>query len=299
MHPAGGFMFSYRYDRMRMDGNRDDTTRVKESQILLPTGSYRVAPSDMDMQMHVFGFMYAPADWVTLSAMIPWVELEMDHITATGERFTTKSDGVGDLKLSGLLRLFEDATNHVHLNAGLSFPTGGLGHKDEIPIPNVGFRTRRLPYPMQIGSGSWDILPGLTYIGAIDWLSWGAQVMGTVRLGENRHDYRLGHRADTTAWAAIPLWDWISLSARIRYRYNDNITGADDSLDPNAIPTADPDLRRGHFVDLLAGVNFVVPLGLAGDHSLAFEGGAPIYQNLDGPQLETDWRITVGWQLTF
>jgi hypothetical protein len=253
----------------------------------------------MDMQMHMFGAMFAPTDWLTLMAMIPWVELEMDHVMANGNRFTTKSDGVGDLALSGLIRLFEHESHKTHLDLGLSFPTGGIGHRDEVPVPMAGFATRRLPYPMQIGSGTWDLLPGATYNGSSGWMSWGAQVRGALRLGENRHGYRLGHRAETTAWAALPLCDWLSVSGRVLYRYNGNIHGADDGLNPAAVPTADPALRRGHAVDLLGGLNLLVPLGPLGRHRLGFEAGAPVYQDLDGPQLETDWRIMVGWQRAF
>jgi len=35
--------------------------------------------------------------------------------------------------------------------------------------------------------------------------------------------------------------------------------------------------------------------GLRG-HRLALEVGRPVYQNLDGPQLEADWTATLGWQ---
>lgn len=299
LHGAGEFMLSYRYGRMRMDGNREGTSRVDEARILLPTGTYMVAPTDMDMQMHMFGFMYAPTDWLTLSAMIPWVELEMDHVMANGNRFTTKSDGVGDLALSGLVRLFHGEVHRAHLNLGLGLPTGGIGHRDEVPVPMMGFQTRRLPYPMQIGSGTWDLLPGLTYGGAVDGLSWGAQATGVIRFGENRHGYRLGPRAHATAWAAVPVRRWVSVSARIAYGYTGNIHGADRSLNPAAVPTADPDLRKGHALTLLGGVNFAVPLGPLGSHRFGFEGGAPVYQDLDGPQLETDWRIIAGWQLPF
>jgi hypothetical protein len=34
-------------------------------------------------------------------------------------------------------------------------------------------------------------------------------------------------------------------------------------------------------------------------HRLALELGAPIYQDLNGPQMETDWMLTVGWQKAF
>ena len=34
-------------------------------------------------------------------------------------------------------------------------------------------------------------------------------------------------------------------------------------------------------------------------HRLAIEGGIPIVQDLNGPQMETDFMISVGWQYAF
>jgi hypothetical protein len=62
------------------------------------------------------------------------------------------------------------------------------------------------------------------------------------------------------------------------------------------VPTADPDLRAGRRVDLLVGAAFTPQAGLLRGHRLALEIGRPVYQNLDGPQLETDWTATLGWQ---
>ncbi|MCE2421999.1 MAG: hypothetical protein J4G03_01570 [Gemmatimonadetes bacterium] len=31
-------------------------------------------------------------------------------------------------------------------------------------------------------------------------------------------------------------------------------------------------------------------------HRIAAEWHVPVYQNLNGPQLETDWVLTIGWQ---
>lgn len=298
-HPAGGFMISYRYARMRMEGNRDGDDPVGIDEIVLPGGSFMVSPTDMDMEVHMFGAMYAPADWLTLMAMIPYVKLRMDHVMASGQEFTTRSDGPGDLRLCGLFTVLERAGHHVHLSGGLGFPTGGIGHEDRVPVPMVGFANRRLPYPMQIGSGTWDLLPGITYTGRADRLSWGGQALGTVRLGHNRHGYRFGHRADATAWLAIPLLDWLSVSGRVAYAYWGNVHGEDDSLNPAAVPTADPDRREGHRIDLLGGLSVTVPLGPLGRHRFAVEAGGPVLQSLDGPQLETDWRVVAGWQLAF
>lgn len=305
VHHAGEWMASYRYSRMRMDGNRDRESSRSVSDLFAQ--GFLVAPKDMDMEMHVFGLMYAPTDWLTLMAMLPFVELSMDHVTANGLRFTTKSDGPGDLKLSGLVSVLDRGPHHLHLNAGVSFPTGTLREEDKAPVPGMGLAETRLPYPMQIGSGTFDLLPGVTYTAKIDGLSWGAQAMGTVRLGRNKNDYRLGDRVNLTAWLARPWTDWLSTSFRVAWSHWGNINGRDGALSPIRgrpalgfpVPTADPNLRAGEQLDLLGGVNLLVPLGPLGEHRFAAEAGFPVHQSLDGPQLETDWRVVVGWQYAF
>jgi hypothetical protein len=62
-HHAGGFMLTYKYMYMSMDGMRNGTHGVSSQQVL---DQFMVTPTDMDMQMHMFGIMYAPTDfWVT------------------------------------------------------------------------------------------------------------------------------------------------------------------------------------------------------------------------------------------
>ena len=62
------------------------------------------------------------------------------------------------------------------------------------------------------------------------------------------------------------------------------------------IQTANPDLLGGKRVDLLLGTNFYFTASDAPGHRAALEVGAPVYQDLDGPQLGTDLTITAGWQ---
>ena len=66
--------------------------------------------------------------------------------------------------------------HHLHANVGLSFPTGSINERDKNPM-SMGNNVR-LPYPMQNGSGTYDFLPGLTYIGKQEVWSWGAQASG-------------------------------------------------------------------------------------------------------------------------
>ena len=52
-------------------------------------------------------------------------------------------------------------------------------------------------------------------------------------------------------------------------------------------------------LDVLAGLDFEVPSGPLAGIRFAVEAGLPVYQRLDGPQLETDWTTTIGAQYAF
>ena len=192
-HEAGEWMLSFRAMRMVMDGNRTDTARVPADGVLV---GYPVTPLRMPMDMYMVGAMYAPTDRLTLVGMVPVLGISMDHRTRTGVEFTTESGGIGDVKMSALVGVAARARQRAHLHLGVSAPTGSINERGETSAAtNV-----RLPYPVQVGSGTWNVLPGLTYLGQTDAWSWGAQALGTVRLGENEYDCALGHRVSTTAW---------------------------------------------------------------------------------------------------
>ena len=63
------------------------------------------------------------------------------------------------------------------------------------------------------------------------------------------------------------------------------------------IPTAETDLRGGKRLDLMGGVNILFPEFLGLENHLNVEAGAPIYQDLDGPQLKQSYSIWAGWQI--
>ena len=65
------------------------------------------------------------------------------------------------------------------------------------------------------------------------------------------------------------------------------------------MPAARTDLRAGTRVDAAVGVNFYRQGGTLDGHRLALELAIPVYQDLDGPQLKSDYRLTAGWQKAF
>ena len=291
VHNAGEWMFSYRMMLMDMQGNLDGRSDRSRAEVL---AAYPIAPTEMSMTMHMLGAMYAPSDTLTLMAMLPWTRLEMDHVRRVGAPFTTKSQGIGDMTLSALFNLSHRENSRLHAGLGISIPTGSINAKDDTPAGRS-----HLPYPMQLGSGTPDLKPSLTFSDRSGEYSWGAQGSATLRFRQNRNDYQLGNRAELTSWLARRWFQPLSTSIRLTGSAWGNIHGSDSRLNPNLVPTADPDRRAGRRLDIGLGANYLVLSGPLSGHRLGIEFGKPVIQWLDGPQLETDWILTLGWQKAF
>jgi len=312
MHKKGEWMLSYRFMRMEMDGNQighqevsPDTIVTTVPNAFAPPPTLRIVPLKMTMDMHMFGVMYAPSDRWTLMAMLNYVTKEMDHVTYQGMmgttvlgNFTTKSDGLGDTLLSGLYSLRDTPNEKWHINLGVSLPTGDIEETGQVLTPMNTMPTLRLPYAMQLGSGTVDLKPGVTYNGRHDNFTWGAQYTATIRIGENDEGYTLGDANDLTAWAAFSPRAWWSFSGRLAYQQSDSIQGADPNI-AGPVQTANPEFYGGSSLLGYLGLNLAGQHGWIRGQRLALEFGAPITQDLNGPQMQRDWSLTLGWQYAF
>ena len=295
MHAAGEWMVGYNYMVMHMDGNRNGTSRLSDAQVR--GQGFPVVPTDMQMHMHMLGVMYAPLDEVNVMVMIPFVHKSMNHIAGMplgAVRFKTETSGIGDVAISSLVKLFRSGGHRLHANLGLTAPTGRINHRDMTPMGNV-----ILPYPMQNGSGTVDLQPGATYMFQAEQWSAGAQVIGTIRLGRNYRGYTLGDKVNATAWFAWSFLRELSVSVRLNYEWWDDIDGRDPSLMPALVPTADTARRGGQRLDVLLGINGAITDGPLKGLRVAIEGGVPVYQDLDGPQLGTDFILYFTLQYAF
>ncbi|MFP6583580.1 MAG: transporter [Candidatus Hydrogenedentota bacterium] len=290
-HPRGEWMVGYQYMRMDMDGNLDGSHKVSTSEVL---DDYMVAPTEMSVEMHMFDFMYGVTDRLSVMAMVPYIRKSMDHATRIGSEFTTDSEGLGDIQFMALHTIRSNQRFKIHYQVGLSTPTGSIDKKGNTPAGRT-----RLPYPMQIGSGTVDLLPGLTILANHDDWYYGASTQSTIRLGRNDRVYSLGDVVRLDTWISRVITDNISVSFQVNGRTWGDIDGADSGLDPAIAPTANPNLRAGKRVDLIVGINFFRNEGRFKGNRISFEIGAPAYQSLDGPQLETDLHTKVGWQWAF
>ena len=111
--------------------------------------------------------------------------------------------------------------------------------KDNVLAPNGVRPELRLPYAMQLGSGTYDLLPGITYQMFQNKWSFGAQYMATIRTSENSENYTLGDEHKITGWASYSWHHNLSTSVRLAYLDVDNIDGADPKI-AAPVQTADP-----------------------------------------------------------
>jgi len=326
----GTWMVSYRYMDMHMDGMRTGTDDLTSDEVAvmpnalagetmrmgyLPDGTprittvpptYRVVPLDMDMRMQMLGFMYGISHDITAMVMLNYLEKEMTSVTYQGMagttaigQYTGKTSGIGDTQVSALIRLGKSDTHHVHLNAGISLPTGSITESGDVLAPfGEVVDIDRLGYNMQLGSGTVDLMPGITYTARKDDLSWGSQAIATLRLYDNSEDYRLGNVYEATAWVANEWRRWVSTSARISAKSEGSIKGRDMEITGGS-PVFDPANSGRDEVDLSLGVNLLGTGGWAKGQRLAFEVTAPVYEYVDGVQMSHDWTATVGWQTAF
>ena len=311
MHKAGEYMVSLRHMDMTMDGNLSGTDDIADSAILDIANSHgapaqlRVVPQKMDMKMTMLGAMYAPSDRVTLMLMAMHIENTMTlktyhamNKTLLGS-FKSRSEGTGDTTVGALIRGGETGAGKWHYGLGLSLPTGSIKQTGTVLTPmNMTAAGKRLPYPMQLGSGSYDLKPSITYNG--DWGRWrvGAQANAVVRLNDTNADYRLGDKAELQGWAMRRFTDWLGTSVRFDVSHQGKIDGQDGNI-TLPVQTAQTNFSGGTFANLSLGVNLIGRNGALADHRFAIEWVSPVYQDVHGVQMEREETLIIGWQKAF
>ncbi len=294
-HKKGEFMFSYRFMLMNMDNIKQGTDDKDYNSLLMPNGGdYMVAPIEMPMQMHMLGAMYAINDDITLMAMLNYIDMSMDHVTAMGETFTTNSNGFGDIKVTMLYNVFKEKSQSLHTQLGVVLPTGNIESKD-VTAMSSGNEVI-LPYPMQIGSGTFGTELGLTYTLQRSKWSFGSQLKGLLRFGKNNKDYRLGNQYGLNNWIAFKVSDWISFSGRIEGLRVSKIEGSNSELNPMMVITADANNSGATFLNSGVGFNILIPSGSFKDFRFGFEFATPLLQDVEGIQLKQRETIIFGLQ---
>lgn len=308
-HKKGEWMLSYRYMHQALQGNQAGTQSVSDAQIYQQN---LMSPDRMRMDMHMLMGMYGLTNRLTLMLMLNLSAMQMrmnmqpsgmtmnmpgmPSMSSMTGPMTSRSTGLNDSQLYALYTLADWHQQRLMVSAGLNLPTGSIRQQGTSAdmYPN-----QRLPYMMQAGSGSLDLLPGLTYLGQRSHWSWGGQLSGILRPFYNTIGYRQGNELDLNGWLAYCWSNWISTSLRAESVQTGALKGVDPTLYTYMEPAANPANYGGQRVSGYVGINFYVRHGLFKGNRLAIEAGLPLYQNLNGTQMPLQSTLYAGWQRAF
>ncbi|TAN48936.1 MAG: DUF3570 domain-containing protein [Methylococcaceae bacterium] len=305
---ADGFMVGYRYMYSLQDGDMLHGAHSTGDAAIVHNacgGGCSIAPQEMAMHMHMLDLMYAPTDWLNLMLMPQFMDMDMtlrrlqggiDNGSGGhhhgGGSFGHETGGVGDTGMYALFKLYDAPGHHVHMSLGLSAPTGSVNRK----IDGGEF----IHYGMQLGSGTWDFKPSLTYTGQLERWSWGGQLSGTKRMEDrNESGFAFGDIFQTTAWGSYKLTNWLAASVRGVYTAQGKIDGRYIGPHGASGPMDFPASYGGQYWDMGFGLNATVPDGrLKGNH-FGVEWLQPVKDDVHGYQLERDGALSATWGMAF
>ena len=209
-------------------------------------------------------------------------EAEFNPVTGETEIVTFSPDGWTDLWLTGKYRFYHGPLGHMAVLAGVKFPTGR-----NVVHNSAG---ERVEPSATAGSGAFDGAIGLAYSRFLTkQLTMDAGAQYTIR-GE-ADDFRLGDRIDAGLAVAYRLVEDIerpfqpSVFAELNFRHllKSEDAGESDANTGVSVLFATPGVRARF--GPIVGLTIAAPI--------------PIYQNLNGEQLKTDFKVLAELSLEF
>ncbi len=297
VHEKHEWMVSYRLMNMSMNGMFIGTQPASQDDVF---PNYLMIPKKMQMDMHMLMLMYGITKKLTVMGMFNYntSSMSMKMYAATSNytsiaSFTTpyemthtmQTSGIGDIKLYALYSLLNTQKNHILISLGASIPTGRIdfkGSPHSMMYPNA-----RYPYAMQLGSGTFDLLPCVNYLFQKEKLTASVQLSSVIRANYNTVGYHLGNEATLNAWFSYKVLPFLSSSLRIESTIADKISGNDPTLYYYMEPSANPNNYGGQKVNCFIGAVFQARRVSLRTYKLGAEYGIPVYQNLNGVQMPT------------
>ena len=288
---SGAWSFSYQYTRTDGSGLLDGRGQVTSEDVF--ADDYDASPLRMVRETHWINALYGYDETTSLLFTLPWLNNEIRMQSSGGENYDMRTTGMGDLTITGLFGLKHEEDEALHAQLGLSLPTGSRDERGVTPFS--GGISEKLPYSLQLSSGTLDLIPGITYVRRLEATSVGIQAQEIVRLTENSDGYQLGNETLLNAWVSRVFKEDLSGSLRLGYHHQESLSGQDADIDASQSPLHDPNSQGGDRVSVWAGINYTQ----TGGHSFGFELGGPLWQDLNGPQLEHDLSYALGWHYSF
>ncbi|MBW3535704.1 MAG: hypothetical protein KY453_10915, partial [Gemmatimonadetes bacterium] len=149
---AGALEVGYRFSNMDAEGIKSGPDRFSEAQVL---GIFDFVPVSRSIDTHVLTLGYGLNDDVTVMANLGWISKRRE--TASQEAFVIQeTSDIADAKVDVLWDVWERGPYRAHVQLGAVVPLGSVEETGFFPDNSEA----PLPYDMQIGTGSWALVPG-------------------------------------------------------------------------------------------------------------------------------------------
>lgn len=252
---------------------------------------------DTTLKMQLMSLQYKVSDQWTVMMLAT----HFDNFVVTkmfGQSFEDDSRGLGDTVVSGVNTRFLSPSVLLISDMGLSLPTGSIDEKNPNRMDGANY-----PYNMQMGSGTYDIVLGVTPLYIQPKYQVGGRLSTILRTtGYNQNGYRLGNQYKADAWLDMPIKD-TGLTPRLvgYYKHRNGIRGQDSTL----ASSADRPFLEYYYHDQ---INWDVSAALqykkafSPTFSMKAEAGVPMAQdciNYDDVAIYTQYYATLGLSGTF
>lgn len=275
-----------RHETVKKEALRDSRTNLSRSDLFAQ--GYNAYTDDLTEERWTLsaarGF-----EGCTVFASLPLVNIERSGVTDTAASFSEDASGIGDLTV-GITRLWRETEADTFVwSLAASLPTGSVDETDAGAL---------VPYPMQPGSGTLEIVPGGAWTREGDLWTWGLALRGRLSIGRNDEDWSRGSSHVADLWAGRPLGANVSGRVGLRNSSWGDVHGGAVGLFPGDDPLDDDFLQGGARTDLVLGLEWARD---DEDSPLAFhlELGLPVDEWLDGPQPSTDMILGFGVRFGF
>ncbi len=307
VHKKKEWMTSYRYMSMGMSDILKGTESVNQNEVFV---NYLMVPDKMRMDMHMFMGMYGITDRLTTMfmfnymintmemSMFPTATMNMPgmNMNSSSTSSSVSSMGISDFKFHLMYGLIDQDNHQLLLSAGVCLPIGSIqlkGMSDDMMYSN-----NRLPYAMQLGSGTVDFLPCVNYLFKKNKMTFSSQLSANVRSTTNSIGYNLGNGVVSNTWFAYNWLENLSSSIRLEGVGSTSIRGYDKTLYAFNELSANPVNYGGTKINVLIGSSYKFKSRLLKRNRLCLEYGIPIYQKLNGMQMKTHPSLFTSWSIT-
>ena len=231
-------------------------------------------------------FVYGFTEKFSGIATIPYI-YRKQRTNSGSDRITRKTSGLGDITFLGKYRIytkdFPGATSRLSLLGGLELPTGRSGDSD-----SVG----KLSRTFQTGSGSWDPIIGATYSNQTLDNEWDYNL--TYQFNTEAHNFEFGDVLKYTIAYQKRLLPWELPDEGLYTQFNAVLELNGEWKQRNRNESGSVDASGGNIIYLSPGLQ-VASKRFVAETSVQL----PVFQDLNGTQVETDYVIITSLRVTF